>query len=64
MIPSVSQGTHIGLVSGYGVALGYLGSIAGMLMVKPYVEESGRSAAFFPTALLVLLFEIGNMRKK
>ena len=58
MIPYVSQGTHIGLVSGYGVALGYFGSIAGMLMIKPYVEESGRSAAFSPTAMLVLLFAL------
>ena len=58
MMPSVSQGTHVGLVSGYGVALGYLGSIAGMLMVKPYVDEWGRSAAFFPTAMLVLFFAL------
>jgi len=58
MMPSVSQGTHVGLVSGYGVALGYFGSIAGMLMVKPYVDEWGRSAAFFPTAMLVLFFAL------
>ena len=31
------------LVSGYGVALGYLGSIIGMLMVQPFVESGGRS---------------------
>ena len=58
MLPSISQGSHVGLVSGYGVALGYLGSIAGMLMVQPFVEESGRSAAFFPTATLVLVFAL------
>ena len=58
MLPSVSQGTHVGLVSGYGVSLGYLGSIAGLLMVKPFVEESGRSAAFLPTAALVLFFSL------
>ncbi|MZG53015.1 MAG: MFS transporter [Nitrospinae bacterium] len=58
MMPSVSQGSHVGLVSGYGVALGYLGSIAGMLMVKPYVDEGGRSAAFLPTAMLVLFFAL------
>ena len=58
MLPSVSRGTHIGLVSGYGVSLGYLGSIAGLLMVKPFVEESGRSAAFLPTAALVLVFAL------
>ena len=58
MLPSVSQGTHVGLVSGYGVSLGYIGSIAGLLMVKPFVEESGRSAAFLPTAALVLFFSL------
>ena len=58
MMPSVSQGTHVGLVSGYGVALGYLGSIAGMIMVKPFVDEGGRSAAFLPTAALVLFFAL------
>ena len=58
MLPSVSQGTHVGLVSGYGVSLGYMGSIAGLLMVKPFVEESGRSAAFLPTAALVLFFAL------
>jgi UMF1 family MFS transporter len=58
MLPSVSRGTHIGLVSGYGVALGYLGSIAGMLMVKPFVEEGGRAAAFLPTAAMVLFFAL------
>jgi MFS transporter, UMF1 family len=58
MLPSVSQGTHVGLVSGYGVSFGYLGSIAGLLLVKPFVEASGRSAAFLPTAALVLLFAL------
>ena len=58
MLPSVSHGTHVGLVSGYGVSLGYMGSIAGLLVVKPFVEESGRSAAFLPTAALVLFFSL------
>ena len=58
LLPQVSRGTHLGLVSGYGVALGYLGSIVGLLMVKPFVSEGGRSAAFLPTAALFLLFSI------
>ncbi len=58
MLPSISRGSHVGLVSGYGVALGYLGSIAGLLMVKPYVKEGGLSAAFLPTAALVLVFAL------
>jgi MFS transporter, UMF1 family len=58
MLPAISRGSHVGLVSGYGVALGYLGSIAGLLMVKPYVKEGGLSAAFLPTAALVLVFAL------
>ena len=58
MLPSVAKGSHIGLVSGYGVALGYLGSIAGLVLVKPFVEAGGRSSAFLPTAALFLIFSI------
>ncbi len=58
MLPAISRGSHVGLVSGYGVSLGYLGSIAGLIMVKPFVKEGGLSAAFFPTAVLVLVFAL------
>ena len=58
MLPAISRGSHVGLVSGYGVALGYLGSIAGLKLVQPFVESGGRSAAFLPTAGLLLLFSL------
>ncbi len=58
MLPSISRGSHVGLVSGYGVALGYLGSIIGMFMVQPFVESGGRSSAFLPTAGLLLFFSL------
>jgi len=58
MLPSVARGSHIGLVSGYGVSLGYLGSIAGLLLVRPFVEAGGRSSAFLPTAAMFLIFSI------
>lgn len=58
MLPAISRNSHVGLVSGYGVAFGYLGSIFGMLMVKGFVESDGRSAAFLPTAGLLLLFSL------
>ena len=58
MLPSISRGSHVGLISGYGVALGYLGSIFGMLMVKAYVDSDGRSAAFLPAAGFLLLFSL------
>lgn len=58
MLPSVARGSHIGLVSGYGVALGYMGSIAGLILVRPFVEADGRPAAFLPTAAMFLIFSI------
>ena len=58
MLPSVALQSNVGVVSGYGVAFGYMGSIAGLLLVEPFVEDGGRSAAFLPTATLFLLFAI------
>ncbi|MFQ5450007.1 MAG: MFS transporter [Nitrospinaceae bacterium] len=58
MLPSVARGGNVGLVSGYGVALGYLGSIAGLVLVRPFVEAGGRSAAFIPTAIMFLFFSL------
>jgi UMF1 family MFS transporter len=58
MLPSVALQSNVGVVSGYGVAFGYMGSIAGLLLVEPFVEDGGRSAAFLPTAALFLLFAI------
>ena len=58
MLPAVSRHSNVGMVSGYGVALGYMGSIAGLLLVKPFVETGGRPAAFLPTALMFLIFAL------
>ena len=58
MLPSVALQSNVGVVSGYGVAFGYMGSIAGLLLVEPFVEDGGRSAAFLPTAALFLIFAI------
>ncbi len=58
MLPQVARGSSVGLISGYGVALGYLGSIAGMLMVKPFVSAGGRGSAFLPTAAMFLFFAL------
>jgi len=58
MLPNVARQTNVGMISGYGVALGYMGSIAGLILVKPFVEDGGRLAAFFPTAILFLIFSI------
>lgn len=54
-----------GKLSGLGTAVGYLGSIAGVLLVAPFVTgglgflpAGGRQAAFAPTAALFLLFSL------
>ncbi len=58
MLPSVARRSNVGMVSGYGVALGYMGSIAGLLLADPFVKAGGRPAAFLPTALMFLIFAL------
>ncbi|HEX9974218.1 MAG TPA: MFS transporter [bacterium] len=70
MLPVVSSERSMGRVSGYGVALGYLGSILGLILVLPFVEGSiyglkipfiqggGSVASFIPTAVLFLIFTL------
>jgi len=58
LLPEVSRGFSMGKVSGLGVGLGYLGSISGLLLVKPFVDGHSRSAAFLPTAVLFMLFSL------
>ena len=58
LLPRVSRGSSVGKVAGIGVALGYVGAIIGILMVKPFVSEAGRGASFIPTALLFLVFSL------
>jgi len=58
LLPRVSKGYSVGKVAGIGVALGYVGAISGMLMVKPFVSAAGREASFIPTAFLFLIFSL------
>lgn len=69
LLPQVSTPGNIGKVSGWGVGLGYVGAIAGLLLVKPFVDghlfgiqlpfsSGGRQNAFIPTALFFLLFSL------
>jgi UMF1 family MFS transporter len=56
----------MGLVSGYGVFLGYVGAIAGLLLVAPFARGpllpaafgEGRAAAFLPTAVFFAVFAV------
>ena len=58
LLLDISNQKDLGRISGYGVALGYLGTIAGLLLVRPFVLRMGRQAAFIPTALLFFLFSL------
>lgn len=69
LLPEVSTPKSIGKVSGWGVALGYVGAILGLLLVKPFVDghifsfklpftQGGRQNAFIPTAIFFLLFSL------
>ncbi|MBN2226814.1 MAG: MFS transporter [candidate division Zixibacteria bacterium] len=70
LLYSVSDGNEARYVSGFGVAMGYLGSIAGMILVLPWVtgglfglnipwhDAGGKVAAFVPSAVLFMVFAI------
>jgi UMF1 family MFS transporter len=70
LMPSISTKKTIGRISGYGVALGYLGAIVGLIVARifvdgeifgisvPGVAAGGPTAAFIPTAILFLVFAI------
>ncbi|MDQ5857325.1 MAG: MFS transporter, partial [Acidobacteriota bacterium] len=65
MMPELVPPAEHGRLSGLGTALGYVGSIAGVLLVTPIVSGkwtfgglAGRQAAFLPTAALFLLFSL------
>ncbi|HEV8230742.1 MAG TPA: MFS transporter, partial [Thermoanaerobaculia bacterium] len=65
MMPELVPEAEHGRLSGLGTALGYVGSIAGVLLVAPFVSgrwriggPAGRPAAFLPTAALFLFFSL------
>ncbi len=70
LLPQVSTPRTMGKVSGYGVALGYLGAIVGLILVMPFnqgnvfgiqvpfIHAGGRGATFAPTGVLFLLFSL------
>lgn len=70
LLPAVATERSMGRVSGYGVAIGYLGSIVGLILVLPFVEgqmfgltiphisKGGSVASFIPTAIFFLIFAL------
>jgi UMF1 family MFS transporter len=57
MISDLGNEREIPLLSGFGVAVGYLGTLVGLL-VYPLVGDDGFHEAFIPTGLLFLLFSL------
>jgi MFS transporter, UMF1 family len=57
MIADLGRKEEIPLISGFGVAVGYIGTLVG-LAVYPFIGESGFHRAFIPTALLFLVFSL------
>lgn len=55
LLPTVAPSEQMGRVSGYGVSLGYVGTLIGILITGPIAASLGRQATFVPTALLFLL---------
>jgi UMF1 family MFS transporter len=55
MIADLAKGKEVALVSGFGVAVGYVGTLMG-LTVYPLVGEHAYHQAFIPSAALFLLF--------
>jgi len=58
LLHQVSGGINVGRISGYGIGLGYLGTIVGLLLVSPFALKYGRQATFIPTAMLFILFAL------
>ena len=71
LLTSVSNNRNVGKVSGFGVALGYVGSIVGLVLVEPFVDGKlfftwdvtfidgwGNASAFYPTAIFFALFAV------
>jgi len=70
LLYSIAEGTRARYISGIGVALGYVGSVLGMILVLPFVSGEmfgwnvpylngwGKTGSFIPTAILFMLFAI------
>lgn len=57
MMPDLGTREEMPLISGFGVAVGYFGTLVGLL-VYLYVGDSDFHRSFIPTAILYLLFSL------
>lgn len=61
LLPSVARDEHIGLVSGLGVGLGYIGTVFTLVIALPLKSMLGLNAAYFVTTIAFLLFALPCM---
>ncbi|MRX73768.1 MFS transporter [Bacillus lacus] len=57
MLPDLAEKRDLPVISGFGVAVGYIGTLVG-LTVYLYVGDGDFHKAFIPTALLFLVFSL------
>ena len=58
LLRQVAQPGRLGQASGWGSAFGYLGSMAGLALLWPFVQAGGHQAAIIPSAVFFLLFAL------
>ena len=60
LLPQVSTAKNRGLVSGFGVGIGYIGSIITIILLAPLATAEGadESATFLPTAILYIVIAL------
>lgn len=61
LMKNISSEKNLGLVSGIGKMLSYMGAIIAIQVMKPLVAQNGYRATFLPTAILFLLFALPCM---
>ncbi|KAB7704745.1 MFS transporter [Bacillus aerolatus] len=60
MLADLGSKEEVPLLSGFGVAVGYIGTLAG-LAVYPFIGDGDFHRAFIPTAVLFLIFSLPLM---
>lgn len=58
MMPDLTAKEHYSIISGFGVALGYMGTLFGVISIMMFVGTKDAGETFIPTAILFLLFSL------
>uniref|UniRef100_A0A832DIP8 MFS transporter n=1 Tax=Ignavibacterium album TaxID=591197 RepID=A0A832DIP8_9BACT len=57
-LPEITEPKNYGRVSGYGFAMGYLGSLATLALVYPFISSSQIRETFVVSAIFFMIFSI------